>query len=293
MSLPYYKRYPRDFLDKTIGMSLELKGAYGIVLDLIYMRDGRLPDDVQYVAGQLGCSVRKWKSIRDQLVAMGKLTVENGVISNSRADKVLEETRTFREKQAENRSHPNKNKAVETPKTHHTDTDTEVIVELSTRAREFRDRCFEAAGLDPQAAMAEPGLISTIALERLIRDPVSPCDPDLDVIPAIQSCAATLRKQGRTISNWSYCREASLRNRDQRLAGNPAPTAQPARPVHGPARQPKHAGGGIAAAAMRVAAQLRESRGQHDGPLGEPEPSPGHGLDPVFSNHRRITGTGG
>jgi uncharacterized protein YdaU (DUF1376 family) len=125
MSLPYYKRFPRDFLEATIGFSLELKGAYTIVLDLIYMRGGRLPDDPQYIAGQLGCSVRKWNSLRAELVSLGKLNVENGLISNFRADVLLEETRSFREKQAENRSHPNKNSGLQPPKADHLEPDTE------------------------------------------------------------------------------------------------------------------------------------------------------------------------
>jgi len=103
MSLPYYKRFPRDFLDATVGMSLEQKGAYGLVLDLIFMR-GNLPDDSQYIAGQLGCSVRKWNSLREYLVSVGKLKIENGMISNFRADILLEETRKYREQKAENRS---------------------------------------------------------------------------------------------------------------------------------------------------------------------------------------------
>lgn len=82
-------------------MSLEVKGAYAIVLDLIYMRDGRLPDDARFIAGQLGCSVRKWSAIRDELIARGKLTVELGLISNFRANYLLEETRKYRDKQAE------------------------------------------------------------------------------------------------------------------------------------------------------------------------------------------------
>lgn len=77
-ALPYYKKFPRDFLEGTIGMSLEEKGAYAIVLDLIYMRNGSLPDDPQYIAGQLGCSVRKWNSIKNKLVEMGELCVQGG-----------------------------------------------------------------------------------------------------------------------------------------------------------------------------------------------------------------------
>lgn len=272
MSLPYYKRFPRDFLEGTIGLSFELKGAYSIVLDLIYMRDGRLTDDAQYIAGQLGCSVRKWKSLRDDLVTLGKLSLQNGIISNFRADYLLEETRTFRDKQVENRSRPNKNNEVQSPKVHlpEPDTDTEVsgVVE---RASDFRERCFKAAGLDPKTAMAVAGLTSTVTLELLIRDQAHPCDPDLDVIPAIEACAASLRKRGQTISNWSYCREAALRNRDQRLAGNPAPTAQPARRNAAPATFGERTKSGFAATGVRLAAQVQSRRGQPDGNGDNPD----------------------
>lgn len=114
MSLPYYKRFPRDFFEGTIGMSFEVKCAYGLVLDMIYMRDGQLPDDARYIAGMLGCSVRKWNSILSELVEAGKLQCEGGIISNSRADYLVEERRTYRDKKAENRSRPNKNSDVET-----------------------------------------------------------------------------------------------------------------------------------------------------------------------------------
>lgn len=113
MSLPYYKRFPRDFLDGTIGLSLEVKGAYAVVLDLIYMRGGRLPDDGRYIAGQLGCSLRKWNAIRSELLERGKLTVELGFISNFRADYLLEETRKLREKNAENGSKSKENNTQE------------------------------------------------------------------------------------------------------------------------------------------------------------------------------------
>lgn len=115
MSLPYYKRFPRDFLDGCIGMSLEVKGAYAVVLDLIYMRDGKLPDDERYIAGQLGCSVRKWNSIKSELIQRGKLVVESGFISNFRADFLLEETRKYRDKQAEIAAKPRKNNTLRQP----------------------------------------------------------------------------------------------------------------------------------------------------------------------------------
>ena len=113
MSLPFYKRFPRDFFEGTVGMSFETKAAYGLVLDIIYMRDGSLPDDPRYIAGLLGCSVRKWNTIKKELIDAGKLHLENGIISNLRADDLVNERRKYRDKKAENRARPNKNKEIE------------------------------------------------------------------------------------------------------------------------------------------------------------------------------------
>lgn len=132
--LPYYPKYPRDFLDGTVGMSLEVKGAYSVVLDLIYMMGDRgLPDDPKFISGHLGCSVRKWNSIKKELVERGKIELENGIISNFRADKEKIIQRKFQDKQSENRSRPNKNKDLESPRSHHTDTHTDTkVVDKST-----------------------------------------------------------------------------------------------------------------------------------------------------------------
>lgn len=99
---PWYKRYGSDFITATLGMTLEEKGAYSIVLDLIYDRGGPIPDDPRYIAGVCGCSVRKWNSIRAKLIAARKLWATDGVISNSRADKELEKSAKTARKDAEN-----------------------------------------------------------------------------------------------------------------------------------------------------------------------------------------------
>lgn len=110
--LPWYKANPRDFLEGTIGMSLELKGAYRIILDLIYLHDGNLrakeAEDLRYLAAHLGCSLRKCRAILEQLSACGKLEVGE-VISNKRAEKELEISRLSREKNAENHAGSSEN----------------------------------------------------------------------------------------------------------------------------------------------------------------------------------------
>lgn len=123
--LPYYKAYPRDFIEGTVGMPFELKGAYRIVLDLIYMQGGRLPDDARYISGLLGCSMKKWNGIRDALVATGKLTVSGEFLTNDRADKEVETLRKLQDKQRENRSRPNKIKEIQSPRCDHTEPESE------------------------------------------------------------------------------------------------------------------------------------------------------------------------
>jgi hypothetical protein len=83
MSSAYYKRFPRSFLDACIGLewTLERKGAYAVLIDLIFMRDGNLPDDPQYIAGQLGCSVRKWNSIKSFLISQTAICLTDHMIS--------------------------------------------------------------------------------------------------------------------------------------------------------------------------------------------------------------------
>lgn len=133
--LPYYKAYPRDFIEGSIGMNLELKGTYRLVLDLIYMQGGQLPDDANYISGMLGCSIRLWKKNRELLLSSGKIYVENGVISNFRADSELESLAKLQTKQSENRSRPNKNSDLQSPRSNHTEPDTDTDTQTNKKER--------------------------------------------------------------------------------------------------------------------------------------------------------------
>jgi uncharacterized protein YdaU (DUF1376 family) len=99
---PWYRRFPSDFIAGTIGLSLEEKGAYSMVLDLIYDRQGPIPDDPKWIAGVCGCSVRKWHVIRTKLLVDGKLTDLGGTLSNKRAMKEIETSSETSRKLAEN-----------------------------------------------------------------------------------------------------------------------------------------------------------------------------------------------
>lgn len=305
MSLAYFPLYPDDFEADTAHLTLCEDGAFNRLLRLCWRTPGcSVPSDRTWIYRRMRAHNEADQKVVETVIA--EFFKDDGErLSNARLSKewlAANEAHTRRKSAG---AKGGKAKALKTnemapsnasPMLKQPEPEPEpIVVELSsarTGANEFRDRCFNAAGLDPQTAMAEPGLVSTVSLERLIRDLNSPCDPDLDVIPAIETCAAGLRKRGQTLNNWSYCREAALRNRDQRLAGNPAPTEQPASVNGPPARQQKHSGSGTAAAGKRIIAKLRESRGQHDDYVSEAEPQPDDGMGGVFSNCRRIAGTG-
>lgn len=87
--IAWYKRDPVAALDGMRVLSLEERGAYNTVLDLIYSRDGNLPDDDRFICGWLGVDLRIWKRIKARLIALGKLYVRGGLLGNARADAVV------------------------------------------------------------------------------------------------------------------------------------------------------------------------------------------------------------
>lgn len=82
----WYKRDPDAALQGMFELTLEERGAYNTVLDLIYTRANDLPDDDRWIAGWLRVDVRVWKRIRNRLIDAEKIYIEAGTIRNKRAD---------------------------------------------------------------------------------------------------------------------------------------------------------------------------------------------------------------
>ena len=102
MSDPWYRRFPDNFLGGINGMTLEEKGAYGVVIDMIYQRGGPIADEPRYIAGICNCSVRKWNAIRQRLLDLGKIYVIDGCLMNERAGIELEKAAKVAREHAEN-----------------------------------------------------------------------------------------------------------------------------------------------------------------------------------------------
>lgn len=87
--LRWYKRDPDAALAGMAVLSLEECGAYNLVLDLIYSREGNLKDDDHEISRLLRCDIRVWKRIRRRLIDLEKLYLSGGKLRNARADKEI------------------------------------------------------------------------------------------------------------------------------------------------------------------------------------------------------------
>lgn len=84
--LRWYKRDPRAALAGMMELSLEERGAYNTILDLIYVNDGKVLDDGRLLANWMGVEVRAWKRIRKRLIDRHKIYLLGGFIHNEKAD---------------------------------------------------------------------------------------------------------------------------------------------------------------------------------------------------------------
>lgn len=91
-AIKWYKRDPEAALTGMMILSLEERGAYNTVLDLIYTHGGKVMDDDRFLAGWMRCDVRVWKRIRDRLISLNKLYEDGeGFLRNSAADREVDD----------------------------------------------------------------------------------------------------------------------------------------------------------------------------------------------------------
>ena len=90
-AIKWYKRDPDAALGGMMVLSLEERGAYCTILDLIYSHDGNLVDDDKFICGWLRCDLRVWKRLKTRLVDLGKIEVSDGLITNFRATSEIDE----------------------------------------------------------------------------------------------------------------------------------------------------------------------------------------------------------
>ena len=101
---PWHRRYHSDALSGCIGLSLEERGAYATMLDMMY--DNREPvlENERLLAGYFGVSIRKTRSLISALIDKKKIyRTAAGRLSNKRFEKEIENDLKMSRKRAEKR----------------------------------------------------------------------------------------------------------------------------------------------------------------------------------------------
>jgi len=171
--LAWFKCYPRDFNDGMAGLTLEERGAYVTILNLIYARGGPIPEDVWWLTSQLGCTKRTWVKVRAALIVKRKIYAVNinGIDSlmNERAAEEILKYSEISQKFAEAGKRGGSNSGTKRSKNNAetqarlkpgsslgeprlVDTDTEVKVEAPNRASTLNRRVASEARHDGASA---------------------------------------------------------------------------------------------------------------------------------------------
>ena len=86
---PFIKFYPSDFLGGTSGLSPAERGCYVTLLCLIYEADGPIERDDTRLSRRCGAPKAAFTRILEALIAEGKITETDGMLSNNRAEKAI------------------------------------------------------------------------------------------------------------------------------------------------------------------------------------------------------------
>jgi len=100
--LEYYKSYPRDFFEGTLGMDGQLRGFYRMVIDLIYLHDGFLLADWGHISGNTGYGKARCKRMMQSLIDANKIQLsgeKDEFFTQKRAKNELKTSRKFQENQ--------------------------------------------------------------------------------------------------------------------------------------------------------------------------------------------------
>lgn len=209
-ALPYHKRYHGDALTGFMALSLEERGAYQTLLDMIYDRGGPLIDNERLLAGYMNCSTRKWRQLREQLIEKGKICLtRDGLISNSRARKEIENASKTQRKlieagakggrtRADNEKKGNENSETDQASLKPASSDAQAIrADSRSQIPEREERTPKPPSLpaDVRSVMEEGGFVSPPPDLGMLRDWYEAgATLDQDILPCIHQVRSRLSK---------------------------------------------------------------------------------------------------
>ena len=87
--------YANDALAGCVVLTAIEECAYRRILDMIFVSDDRLRDDDRIMPNATKAG-RQWRAVRDRLIELGKIDIQDGFIRNGRATKTCDDTRRYR-----------------------------------------------------------------------------------------------------------------------------------------------------------------------------------------------------
>jgi uncharacterized protein YdaU (DUF1376 family) len=89
--MKWYKRDPHAALEGMAELTMQERGVYNAIIDLLYARDGVVPDDDRIIPRMIACHWRTWRLCKTRLITCGKLWVVDGMLHANRVDEALDE----------------------------------------------------------------------------------------------------------------------------------------------------------------------------------------------------------
>lgn len=88
-NLGWYKREPDKALSGKMGLTLEERGAYDTIIDLIYAHAGQLQHDENLLRYWFGTDIRVVRRLVDRLVELDKIQIRGGIIHTRKSDELI------------------------------------------------------------------------------------------------------------------------------------------------------------------------------------------------------------
>ena len=207
-ALPYHKRYHGDALTGFMSLTLEERGAYQTLLDMMYDRGGPLIDNERLLAGYMNCSIRKWRQLRAELIGKRKISITaEGMITNRRARKEIENQSKTQRKlieagakggrtRAENDKNGNEINETDQATLKPASSQPQAISEArSQKPEEVRTPKPPTLPTDVRSVMEEGGFVSPPPDSGLIAEwYASGATLEQDILPTVRRVRATLSK---------------------------------------------------------------------------------------------------
>jgi uncharacterized protein YdaU (DUF1376 family) len=233
-----------------MGLTLEERGAYTTLLDLMYDTDGDagIPDRERWIAGHLNVSVRLWNKLRQSLIDAGKIDIIDGLISNPRYRIEREKSAETSRKRAENGSTGGYKSGEKRKKLNDinasdeanasplplyagaTDTEAESDIDDEERVsvpKQVSDPFGQIGELTARLARAAGVAVmpnTTRFPDQLdaVREWITMgLDPDTEIIPALEADAASRRKPRHSLKYYTPTMAGILARREAKSNGQP------------------------------------------------------------------------